>query len=58
MNTCVVIETLKTEYMSTKNVNKNETKRKATHKRTQHNAKKLTNRHLHLILAINIQNDE
>ena len=27
--------------MSTKNVNKNETKPKATQKRTQHNAKKL-----------------
>ena len=33
--------------MSTKNVNKNDTKPKATHKRTYHNAKKMVYRYLH-----------
>ena len=33
--------------MSTKNVNKNDTKQKATQKRTHLNAKKLVYRHLH-----------
>ena len=37
---CVVIEKLKTEHMSIKNVNKNETEHKATHVGTQLNAKK------------------
>ena len=46
-NVCVVIETLKTGHISTKNVNKSEIKYKATHERTQHNAKKLVYRHLH-----------
>ena len=37
-NVCVVIETLKTGHMSTKNVNKYDRKHEATHKRTQHNS--------------------
>ena len=45
-NVCLVIETLKTGHMSTKNVNKNVTEHQATHKRIQHNAKKLLYRHL------------
>ena len=42
-NVCVDKETLTTDQrsMSTKDVNKNETKHKATHKLPQHNAKKL-----------------
>ena len=44
---CVVIEKLKTEHMSIKNVNKNETEHKATHVGTQLNAKKLMYRNLH-----------
>ena len=35
------IETLKTEHMSTKNVNKNDTEHKAKHTGTQHNDKKI-----------------